>query len=381
MRIDGAELFFLRIPFKLSISHAAKTDRTFSDSLVVRMTAGRTSGYGEAVVREYVSGSLGGGARGESEAVRQAAKLLAPIAGREVAWEEASAQLLEAECGPRELPLVCAVETALMDVACGLSGRDIFDLLNARPARSVVSYGGAIPMIPREQVKPFIAKYLGFGFPNLKVKVGADPAYNAQVLGACRDAAGPGFDIRVDANSSWDPADAEKHLETCARFGVSLVEEPFGASPAADRRMREARSQGFRFMADEGFRAAGDVQRIASAGAYQMLNLRLSKNGGLTRTLGLAREAAAAGLSYQLGCMVGETGILSALGRAAAAILPEPVYVEGSYDDVLLSENITTMSFGFGPRGSAALVRGRRIGYEVDAARLARLAVSRASCL
>ncbi len=145
--------------------------------------------------------------------------------------------------------------------------------------------------------------------------------------------------------------------------------------------MRGARSQGFRFMADEGFRDAADVRRIASAGAYQMLNLRLSKNGGLTRTLRLAREAEAAGLSYQLGCMVGETGILSALGRAAAAILPAPAYVEGSYDDLLLSENVTTTSFGFGPKGVAPLVRGRRIGYEVDADRLARFAVSKASLL
>jgi muconate cycloisomerase len=381
MKIDGAELFFLRIPFQLSISHAARTGRTSSDSLVIKLSAGQATGYGEAVVREYVSGSLGGGAEAESEAVRQAVRLVASLAGRELSWEEASDRLRQADCGPRDLPLACAVETALMDIACGLSGRDVFDLLGREPVRSVVSYGGAIPMIPPDQAARFIARYTGFGFPNLKVKVGADTSYNALVLAACRTAAGPLFDIRVDANSSWDPRDADRHLETCSRFGVSVVEEPFPASLEADQAMRRAREQGFRFVADEGFRTAEDVRSIASAGTYQTLNLRLSKNGGLTRTLRLASEAEAAGLSYQLGCMVGETGILSALGRAAAAILPDPLYVEGSYDDVLLSENVTTESFGFGAQGKAPIVRGRRVGYEVDSARLARLAVSRASCL
>jgi muconate cycloisomerase len=108
-----------------------------------------------------------------------------------------------------------------------------------------------------------------------------------------------------------------------------------------------------------------------------MLNLRLSKNGGLSRVLSLGRDATANGLSYQLGCMVGETGVLSALGRVAAAMLPAAVYVEGSYDDFLLSENVTTRSFGFGPGGNAPVIRGQGVGFEVDGEKLVQLSVDR----
>jgi muconate cycloisomerase len=110
-----------------------------------------------------------------------------------------------------------------------------------------------------------------------------------------------------------------------------------------------------------------------------MLNLRLSKNGGLFRVLSLAREADASGLAYQLGCMVGETGILSALGRMTASLLPRAVYLEGGYDDVLLAGNVTTRSFGFGPGGRAEIVRGRGIGYEVDEQALAKFSRARLS--
>jgi L-Ala-D/L-Glu epimerase len=381
MRIDGADAFHLRIPFRLSITHAAREGRTFSDSIVIALGDGRVFGYGETVIREYVSGGAAPGAAREEEAAAQARRLLSPLAGREIGWEEAAEALGAADCGPSELPVLCAVETAVMDLACRVSGKDIFALLGVPPVREEVAYGGAIPMVPPQAVGKFVEMYTGFGFPNLKVKVGNDEGYNALVLGAVRSRTAPGFDVRVDANSSWDPADAERHLETCARFAVSLIEEPFPPSAAADGFQRRAREAGFGFVADEGFRTPADVSRIAASGACTMLNLRLAKNGGLRRVLALAGEAAAAGLSCQLGCMVGETGILSALGRAAAAVLPNPAYAEGSYDDVLLAENVTTESLGFGPRGRAPVVRGRGIGCAVDPERLARLSATRTRIL
>jgi hypothetical protein len=68
--------------------------------------------------------------------------------------------------------------------------------------------------------------------------------------------------------------------------------------------------------------------------------------------------------------MVGETGILSALGRLTASLLPHAVYLEGGYDDVLLAGNVTTQSFGFGLGGKAEIVRGRGVGFEVDERKL-----------
>ena len=130
-------------------------------------------------------------------------------------------------------------------------------------------------------------------------------------------------------------------------------------------------------MADEGVLTSADVRSLAESGVAQMLNLRLSKNGGLSRLLALAREAEACGLSYQLGCMVGETGVLSLLGRIAAALLPNPTYLEGGYDDLLLEQNVTVPGFGFGPGGAARIPTGPGMGYRVDEGRLAELSRAR----
>jgi len=125
---------------------------------------------------------------------------------------------------------------------------------------------------------------------------------------------------------------------------------------------------------------AEDLRSVAEAGAFSVLNLRLAKNGGITRLLALAAAAEARGLRYQLGCMVGETAVLSALGRVAASLLQSPLFVEGSYDDIILTENVTEKGIGFGPGGVGRIIRGNGIGARVQPGKLAALAVDRRSC-
>jgi muconate cycloisomerase len=375
-------LYFLKIPLRFSVTHGARAERTFSDSVVVKITGGNRQGFGEAVVRDYVSGSLGTGAEYQQEAARVVSRLVAPLEGRFLPWPEMSRYLAELECDSRDLPFLCAVEAALLDLGCKWTGAEIYSLLGLLPRRETISYGGVLPVFPADEAEKYLTLCRRLGLPNIKVKLNGDPDAVLAILSICRRIMGKAFDIRVDANSSWAVGDAEKLFDACGQHRVTLIEQPFNDSAhGAAEAMREARARGFVIMADEGALSSRDVQQLAGAGAYAAVNLRLSKNGGLSRVLRLSQEASRNGLSYQLGCMVGETGVLSCLGRAAAALLPAPLYVEGSYDDVLLTENITTRSMGFGPRGEAPVIRGEGVGYTVSAEKLARLSIARVVCL
>ena len=396
MRIENAELYFLELPFRLSVTHGARAGRTFSDSIVLRLTSGKHQCHGEAVVRDYVSGSLGMGEGFQSEVARITSALLAPLRDRDLSWQEAQSHLRALACDASSFPLLCAVESALLACASEEAASDPYTVLGMEPQRTTVTFGGTLPMFPIEMARKLVQIFAGMGMPDLKVKVGSDLVYNDAILSSCRQALGDRCDIRVDANAAWTVSDVESQMRICARYGVRVIEQPFPvaadqmppstvAAPemprntvaadqmppstvaAATAKLMEA---GFLVMVDEGVLTSLDVRSLASSGLAQMLNLRLSKNGGLSRVLALAREAEACGLSYQLGCMVGETGILSSLGRLAASLLPRPAYLEGGYDDVLLQQNITIPSFGFGPGGKAPIVRKRGIGYQVDEAAL-----------
>ena len=375
MRIENAELHFLEIPFRMSFSHGARAARISSDSIVLCVRGGACTGYGEAVVREYVSGSLGRGEDLQREAARITATLLAPLKERELTWLQAADLLARLSCGSSSLPLLCAVESAILACAVEEAGSDAYSVIERAPVHSTVVYGGVLPLLPLETARAFVELCARLKLTNLKVKVGPETAYNDSILGLCREVLGEQFDIRVDANSAWTAADADAQMEICARHGVRVIEQPFSAA-CGEEAVRMA-GKGFSVMADEGVLTSADVRDLASSGSAQVLNLRLSKNGGMSRVLALAEEAESHGLSYQLGCMVGETGILSCLGRLTASLLPRPLYIEGSYDEILLEENIAVPSFGFGPGGKAPIMRGAGMGYQVERARLEKFSRAR----
>ena len=86
----------------------------------------------------------------------------------------------------------------------------------------------------------------------------------------------------------------------------------------------------------------------------------------LAPCLAFAEKAAAAGVALQLGALVGETAILSAVGRALAAADERFQFVEGSYGTLLLKEDVGRQSVRFGHGGRAPLLRGPGLGVEVD---------------
>jgi muconate cycloisomerase len=378
MRIENAALHFLEIPFKLSVSHGARAGRTLSDSLILCLAGTGKAGYGEAVVRDYVSGSLGTGVEFHDEAARIATELLAPLRERDISWNECAAHFSGVRCETRALPLLCAAEAACLALAAEEAEADPYTILGRPPARGVVFYGGVLPIFPLAVAGTFIDMCARMRLPDLKVKLGPDQEYNKAILSLCRGRLGPEWDIRVDANGAWTVHDAEAQAVICERFGVRLVEQPFPvALPVIETGLEILDRHGCLAMADEGVLTAEDVRRIAAAPHRQMLNLRLSKNGGISRVLALAAQADEAGLAYQLGCMVGETGVLSCLGRLAASLLPHPTYVEGGYEEILLESNITVPGFPFGAEGKGLITRGKGMGYRVDESALAKLSRSR----
>ncbi|HID98034.1 MAG TPA: hypothetical protein EYP57_07595 [Thermodesulfobacteriaceae bacterium] len=380
-KIDSSRLHALNIPFRLEFSHAMAT-RAGSDSMVLAVESSDNRGYGEAVVREYVSGSIGDETSLLEDAAGIVREILAPLAGRDTTWSDCAEYLRSLSPSYSELPMVCAVESALLDLACHECGKDIYQLLGCRPLKEEIIYGGTLPMLPRKAAEWILDQYLEIGISNIRIKIGTDRAYNENILRLAREKAGDDFDFRVDANASWTLEHARDNLLMLRDYGINLIEEPFGRNNnAIFDLLEDSAVRGFKFVADESVLAVGDVEEIASQGHFHVLNLRLAKNGGLLRLIEMAELAKDRGLFYQIGCHVGETGILSALGRVAASLLPDAIYNDGSYDRHLLSANITEEDFTFGPGGKAPVISGHGTAYSIDEEKLEELTVGKIKCL
>ena len=278
----------------------------------------------------------------------------------------------------------CAVEIALLDAFCRRVGQPLSAVTGAVPEslairrkQARVRYSGAwTPSSRPSRIKDLLGcwKLKVFGFHQGKVKVGVEGYDDALSVGRLRRVMGPVFDIRVDANEAWRCDNLEQKLAPLVRLGITAVEQPVPHAEVdglAAIRPRLA----VPIMLDESLCSLADGRRAIERGTCDLFNIRLSKCGGLIPSLKLAAMAHTAGIGYQLGCQVGETGILSAAGRHFACSVGGIRYLEGSFDRFLVRERLTVEDLTFGYRGWAPELTKPGLGIEIDSRALARVSL------
>jgi muconate cycloisomerase len=123
-------------------------------------------------------------------------------------------------------------------------------------------------------------------------------------------------------------------------------------------------------MLDESLCGYPDAEAAIGRRTADILNVRISKCGGLLASLRIIALAQRSGLGVQLGCHPGETALLSAAGRHLASRVAGLRYVEGSYDRHILGANLTRQDVTFRYGGRAQPLNGPGSGVEVDPAAL-----------
>jgi muconate cycloisomerase len=209
------------------------------------------------------------------------------------------------------------------------------------------------------------------GIAQVKVKVGFDD--DVARIRALREALGPRVSLRLDANGAWTIERALEVLDSVASADIAAVEEPLGRG-SLESLARLRREVSVPIMADESLVTVADAEALIAAQAVDYFNVRISKCGGLSRSLRIAGLAATAGIGVQVGSQVGETAILSAAGRHLAAHLEQIAFVEGSYGTLLLTEDVSADPVRFGHRGEAPLLSGAGLGARVLEDRLRKYA-------
>jgi len=208
-----------------------------------------------------------------------------------------------------------------------------------------------------------------YGFSQTKVKVGVEDADDEVLLRRVRRLVGPRMNLRVDANEAWTCGNLEAKLEPLTPFGITSVEQPVphdevsGLAGISEKITTP-------IMLDESLCSVEDARQAIECGTCDYFNIRLSKCGGFLNSLKIAATAHQAGLGYQLGCQVGETGILSAAGRHFASSVARIQYREGSYDRFLVKEPLTEEDLTFGRGGYAPSLTSPGLGITVNEERL-----------
>lgn len=383
MRIIGATIYALQIPFVEAFSHSTKS-RQFSDSFIVRVTAADgTTGYGEGVARPYVTGETVEASLGYIENQLWPSICAADYPDLVPGADPVTAlSALACTLPDQETPGIiawhgarAAVELALID--CRLKQQKLSLAHILPPKRAFVTYSGVITAGALEKAVQHAKHFKLFGIKQLKIKIGGSGEETVARVRLIRQTVGSSCSLRLDANGAYDDAaSALAILTQLAGFNIEAVEQPLRRGLPAE--LAELKKQSpIPVMVDESLVTLADARALIDAGACDYFNLRVSKCGGITRTLEMAEMATRAGLRLQLGSQVGETAILSAAGRHVAAYLDNVDFLEGSYGTLLLKEDVGRDSINFGHGGRAPVLRGHGLGVKVREEILDKYAVAR----
>jgi muconate cycloisomerase len=383
MVIRQIDLFHVELPLKSKVRHASH-ERSASDSLVVRVTLDDgTAGFGEGVPRPYVTGETVETTFAALSSFDFAAHFGRPADYAGVVRRLEDLVFPENAADPRGMAgnaARCALETAVLDAYGRRFGRSVGDAVRladvpglqrtARPCR--VRYSGAITAASGAREWYSAWKLWLYGFNHVKVKVGVAGQDDARRLRTLRRVVGRNVDLRLDANEAWPAREVVERVAPLLRYAPSVLEQPVShgeVDALADLRGRI----GLPVMLDESLCGYPDALRAVERGTTDLVNVRLSKCGGIIPTLRIIGLAQRSGVGVQLGCHPGESGLLSAAGRHVASNVRGLRYVEGSYDNHILTRNLTVEDLTFGYGGWAPPLQGPGLGVRVDPAMLERV--------
>ncbi len=216
---------------------------------------------------------------------------------------------VRAGVGASHAAAVSAVDSALLDWVGKRLGVPVWRYFGLSPERAPMtsfSIGIDTPEVTRRKVLE-AAEY-----PVLKVKVGLGS--DEETIRAIRSVTAK--PLRVDANEGWtNPEEAVRKIRWLEGEGVELIEQPMPAGMADEMRWVKARVR-MPLVADEACTGLGAIAGLAEA--YDGINVKLDKSGGIVEAMRWIAAARGVGLRVMLGCMVSSSCACSAAAQMGA---------------------------------------------------------------
>lgn len=340
------DLYRLDIPFTSAFKHSAAV-RTATQSVWVTARSGPIVGVGEGCPRQYVTG--------ESLATAQAFFMdhRESLCRSVDSLEELKTWIDDHQTVIGSNPAAwCAVELAMLELFARRENVTVERLLGAPPATGDYRYSAVVGDSGPDVFRATVARYLKLGFVDFKLKLSGDPVRDRDKIDALRSLGDlDQLRLRVDANNLWSDVEiAVRHLEGLDS-SFAGIEEPLPANALNDLRHVSDRT-GTPIILDESFLRAEQLAEIAHDAERWIINVRVSKMGGLLRSLALVDDARSAGLSIIVGAHVGETSILTRaallVDRASGGNL---LAHEGAFGTHLLKADVAVTPLMFGPAG------------------------------
>ena len=343
MLISSCHFNSIKIPFRESFKHSS-FKRSETETILSIVKSKDIAGYGEGCPREYVT----------NETIKSSLLFLnenntdwLKLNNFEdlVNWVALNRTLVD-----KNPAAFCSFELALLDLIGRINKKSAESIVGLKELDGNFGYTAVLGVLSQEQFSSQVQRYSKIGFTDFKIKLsGKFQLDNDNIRHLNTTITNPR--IRLDANNLWinwrSAADYIKRLG----FDFLGVEEPL-AHGDFEGMQKFSNSINTPVILDESFLRYEHFKHIKSSPKNWLINLRISKMGGVLRSIEIAKQAENLGLPLIIGAQVGETSILS---RAALSIANHyrdlVIAQEGAFGTYLLEKDITEDPIIFGKDG------------------------------
>lgn len=335
----------LKIPFKITFKHA-RIERRQTQSIFVTIKKNSHTGLGEACPREYVTGETVASCLQWIEDNKKA--IVKECTNVQTLKNWGNTHRADIDQNPSAW---CAVELALLDLFAKEENKTVEQLLLLASSAGTYHYSAVIGDGNNQAFYQMLAKYKQFGFWDYKLKVSGDSKSDNLRMKQIKES-GKKVRIRLDANNFWgnDIDEAANYLKAI-EYPLLAVEEPLdvinfdGVKQLSDR-------LNLPVVFDESVCNIRDLNRVNLPPQNCLLNVRISKMGGLLRSLEIIDQIQQRGFRIIVGCLVGETSLLSRVALIAAKYSGNYLEAqEGAFGDLLLEYDHVEPMIRFGEKG------------------------------
>lgn len=336
----------ISIPFKVKFRHASAERAETSSLWVEAISENGFIGYGESCPRSYVTGETIGSAQSFflqcQDAIYNEIANLSDLR----AW--ATKHLNELNKNPAAW---CAIELAILDLLAKQENKTIEQFLNLPTLHGSFQYSAVLGDATSDTFKLNVEQYLQQGFTDFKLKLSGEIKRDKEKIAVMRHWDNKGIRIRVDANNLWKTSDEAITFLRALDYPFFAIEEPLQPNLYPDL-SQIANTLKCKIILDESFLRVEQFVMLQNTPQHWLINLRISKMGGLLRSLAIIESARKLGIGLIIGAQVGETSLLTRAGLTAALAASDILIAqEGAFGTHLLESDICSPPLMFAKMG------------------------------
>ena len=211
-----------------------------------------------------------------------------------------------------------AIDLACWDILGKATGLPACELMGGRYDEAITLYR-AISQRPADEMADNVAEYRADGYRRFQLQVGGDPNDDIERSRAVAAVIAPGDKLVADANTGWLMHEAMRVVGAVKDLDV-YIEQP---CTSYEECLSIRRNTALPFVLDEVIDSISAILRGASDAAMDVVNIKISKFGGLTRAKQARDLCVSLGIAMTLEDSWGGDIVTAAIAHLAQGTPPQ----------------------------------------------------------